>query len=851
LGKCRDFIKGIAYSLGCWLLIILLSGSNFLAVSKADEGYQKNVLILNSYHDSFNWTHEQKDGILNAIKSSRKNVSISVEYMDWKNYNSKDNWDRLYEYYKYKYQNRHLDLIIVTDDAALDFALEYRKVMFSDAPIVFCGVNLEGIRSLIKDQCNVTGVAEEIDPIETLRLALKVNPLIEEIYLLYDNSESGLSTGRLMTETIRSFDPSIKIVSWNDLLFDEIIEELQHLNPNSIVYITTYSSDISNTVYDIEYVIKEVCSLSNVPVYGLYDFALGHGIVGGKMLSGSLQGEYAGQIANRILSGEDIKDIPVLYTNTTNTAFDYRQLIRHEIPLNILPEDSEIINKPFSFYQIYKPLVLVVLSIFFLVIIFVFILLVYIRKLRKMKEDLNKKNEALIASDEKTRKQYEEIVLINEKIRLSDEKLKYQAYHDILTGLPNKLSLYERIATIDSAIGKAIFFVDIDNFKFVNDTLGHTYGDKLLVRVSDKIKRIIHDEGTLYRLSGDEFLILFEHVDDIDKVEDWANKLINNFARDNNEVNVDIRVTFSIGIAVSPMHGEDFEDLIKYADIAMYNAKKSGKNKYVIYNDILKESFMERMAIEKHIPKALENEEFELYFQPQLDIKNNIITGFEALLRWNSPDIGPVAPNKIIEVAEESHIILSLGKWILYKACEFLKLTKEKGYVGLKMSINISILQLLQDNFINELFNALRLNKLEPEDIVLEITETILIESFDEVKEKLNLLREKKINIALDDFGKGYSSLSYLKQLPITTMKIDKSFIDDILKEDDAFLSYVIALGKEIGMSVVAEGVETESQLSYLKQNNCDIIQGYLFSRPQPKEYILDFLAKSENMLKL
>jgi len=167
------------------------------------------------------------------------------------------------------------------------------------------------------------------------------------------------------------------------------------------------------------------------------------------------------------------------------------------------------------------------------------------------------------------------------------------------------------------------------------------------------------------------------------------------------------------------------------------------------------------------------------------------------------------------------------------------------------MSINISILQLLQDNFINELFNALRLNKLEPEDIVLEITETILIESFDEVKEKLNLLREKKINIALDDFGKGYSSLSYLKQLPITTMKIDKSFIDDILKEDDAFLSYVIALGKEIGMSVVAEGVETESQLSYLKQNNCDIIQGYLFSRPQPKEYILDFLAKSENMLKL
>lgn len=356
---------------------------------------------------------------------------------------------------------------------------------------------------------------------------------------------------------------------------------------------------------------------------------------------------------------------------------------------------------------------------------------------------------------------------------------------------------------------------------------------------------IIQNDGTLYRLSGDEFLILYDDVNDIEEVESIAKKLLDDFYKDGSNKNIDMRVTFSIGISIYPTHGYVLDDLIKYADIAMYSAKKQGKNRYIIYNETLNETFLERMTIEKHIPKALENEEFELYFQPQLDIKSNKIIGFEALLRWNSPDIGPIAPNKIIEVAEETHFIIPLGRWILNSACDFLKFTKEKGYSGLTMSINISILQLLQDDFVNQVLNALRENNLGPEDIVLEITETILMESFDEVIDKLSLLRERNINIALDDFGKGYSSLSYLKQLPITTMKIDKLFIDDILIGEDAFLSYIIALGKELGMSVVAEGVEFDSQLSYLIQHNCDIIQGYLFCRPQPKEYILDFLARS------
>lgn len=852
--KQSDVFRRI-YSLAIVVLLLLICCNSHIPSIKAEEVFQKNVLVLNSYHDSFNWTHEQTDGIVDGLRAEGKNVSIAIEYMDWKHYNSQQNWDYLYEYYKYKYESKRINLIITTDDAALIFALEHREEIFSDAPIVFCGVNPEGIRTIIKDSDNITGVAEEIDPVETLKLAMKVNPSIEEIYLMYDNSESGLSTGQLMNETIKNFNPKINVINWNELTFYDILTRVQDLNQNSIVYITTYSSDVNNMQYDIEYAIKEVCARSNVPVYGLYDFGLGHGIVGGQMLSGRLQGENAARIALRILAGEKPDDIPILYTNTTRMGFDYNQLIRYNIPLSVIPKNSEIVNQPFSFYQTYKTLVLSVLGIFILITIFVFVLLFYIGKLKKMKKNLNDKNEELsqlyeelVASDEEMREQYEELVLLNEKKRLSDEKLKYLAYHDPLTGLPNKLSLFEHQSTAESFVeyGKALYFIDIDNFKFVNDTLGHDYGDRLLIKVSDKLNRIVKDEGILYRLSGDEFVVLLEQIDDINQIESFAQKLLDEFSRNYDSESVDPRISFSVGVAISPLHGSNLEELLRYADIAMYRAKKQGKNKYIIYNETMKANFLERITIEKNLSKALEHNEFELHFQPQLDIKCNKITGFEALLRWCSPELGQVPPNKIIEVAEETHFIMPLGNWILHKACEFLRTIKDMGYEHLTMSINISILQLLQDCFVDQVLNALNTYNLDPEDIELEITETILMESFEEVIEKLQLLRERNIKIALDDFGKGYSSLSYLKQLPITTMKIDKSFIDGIYEKDDEFLSHVIALGKELGMCVLAEGVEVERQLHYLRQHNCDKIQGYLFSRPRPREHILELLTQSE-----
>jgi EAL domain-containing protein (putative c-di-GMP-specific phosphodiesterase class I) len=260
----------------------------------------------------------------------------------------------------------------------------------------------------------------------------------------------------------------------------------------------------------------------------------------------------------------------------------------------------------------------------------------------------------------------------------------------------------------------------------------------------------------------------------------------------------------------------------------------------------MNEAFTEKVSIEKYMKKALDLNEFELYYQPQLDLKTNRITGLEALLRWNSPDLGPVPTLKFISVAEDTHFIIPLGDWVLQNACIFIKKLEEMGYLELGVSVNISILQLLQDDFIDKVMNIIHSYQINPELLELEITESILVESFERIKAKLQKLRDHHVRIALDDFGKGYSSLSYLKQLPITTMKIDKSFIDYISDQnEDDFVRNIISMGKDLGMSVIAEGVEVKHQLDYLMKNDCDKIQGFYFCKPKTEDGIIQMIKLS------
>lgn len=840
------------------ILLAVFTLSVFFSMSNSIFAYeipaQKNILILHSYSEGLEWTSEQNSGIIETIGKSNDNCVIYAEYMDWKNYPSEKNIESLYNHLKYKYQNKKLDLLITTDDAALNFALENREDIFSNAPIVFSGVNQEAIAQLEGKYKNLTGVIEEIDPSDTIRTALKINPSIENVYVVFDNTESGVSTGRLISEKIEEMKLHLKVKYVNDLKFNELIDLVGKLDNKSMLYFTTYYSDATGEIIEFNLAAREISRHSTIPMYHLYDFGLNKGALGGNMMSGRLYGNYAAELAMRILKGESANDIPIYSPAATREIFDYNQLKRFNIPLGKLPENAEIINKPFSFFEEYKTLVISVISAFLVLLAFLLILLLYLNKIRKMRKELSMSNEELtqtyeelVATDDELRVQLKEVSAIQKTLAVSEEKYTYLAMHDVLTGLPNRRSLFEDANEIlvKNENSAALFFIDMDNFKYINDTMGHEFGDLLIKNASERLMQNLPVKSSLYRLGGDEFILLSQGIKQ-KAAERLASDILRSFEAEVLIRNIGLHVTLSIGIAVYPEHGKNVEELIKSSDIAMYNAKLSGKNKYVVYDGNMNKDFAERMILEKHLHTAMENNEFELYYQPQLDLNSNKVTGLEALLRWKSPELGFVSPMKFIKVAEDTHLIIKLGEWVLIQACDFLSQLHKKGHKELTVSVNISTIQIFQSDFTDKILRILDFYNLDPHFLELEITETVLIQSFEIVYNKLKLLREKGIGIALDDFGKGYSSLSYLKQLPISTLKIDKCFIDNVSlnAENKTITRYIINMGRSMGMSVIAEGVELEEQLDYLKKYACDKMQGYLFSKPLPKDELVKLLGK-------
>ncbi|ACL75007.1 ABC transporter substrate binding protein [Ruminiclostridium cellulolyticum] len=836
-------------------LLLFFESTIVLAIDNAvieDVQPKKNILILHSYNEGLAWTSNQNTGIIEMIDKEYPNTSTYVEYMDWKNYPTSNILSYLSDYFEFKYTQKHIDLIITTDDAAFKFALLNRKQIFSDAPIVFSGVNQEDVSKIAKHYKNYTGVIENIDPTETFRIALRINPNLKKVYVVFDNSESGLSTGRLVMDKVKAMN--LEPIPMNNMSFNELLKVVSKLDNTSIVFFATYYSDGNGKMLEFNLASREISKYSSVPLYHQYDFGLNKGAFGGDMVSGRLCGNYAAKLAVRILKGESASDIKIISPKATRVVFDYEQLKRFEVPVWKLPKTAEIINKPFSFFETYKRLVVYVIGAFSILTLFLVVLLVYIRKIRNIRkqlylsnEELTQTYEELVASDEELRHQLDEIRSIQKSLSQSEEKYNFMALHDVLTGLPNRRSLLEdssRFLGINTGKKTVLLFIDMDNFKYINDTMGHEFGDELINKAGQRLKTALKDLGTLYRLGGDEFILLIYNIENQFEAEDFMSQVLQSFKDEFEIGNSVLHITFSIGAALYPDHGNNIEDLIKCADIAMYKAKEQGKNRYVLYDRDMDKAFSERMTIEKLLHTAMDNNEFEVYYQPQFDLQSQKITGLEALLRWKSSELGNVSPIKFIKVAEDTHLIIPLGEWVLNQACAFVKELHEKGLQGLTVSVNISTIQILQSGFTRKIIDIINSHKLNPECLELEITETILIESFTTVFRKLNKLKKMGIRIALDDFGKGYSSLNYLKQLPISTLKIDKSFIDSVSIDEEGrtITRHIITLGKSLGMTIIAEGVEFNEQLEYLKKYHCDRIQGYLFSKPLPGEDVKKLL---------
>lgn len=431
----------------------------------------------------------------------------------------------------------------------------------------------------------------------------------------------------------------------------------------------------------------------------------------------------------------------------------------------------------------------------------------------------------------------------------SRNELKVLLFLDLLTGLSNRRKLMERLPSFlhdSTSRDKALLYVDIDNIKLINDTMGHVYGDTLLSAIANRIASSLNSPDEIYRLDGDEFIILTTFTT-IPELSAKANNIIALFEEPIAIEKTTIHSSISVGIAIYPLHGTDPAELLKYADIAMYNSKKDGKNRARLFSADMMGSINDRMNIGELLHGALMNNELSVHYQPQVAVSSRKVISFEALIRWKSPVLGNVPPDRFIAVAEETHMIIQIGEWVLWNACKFLRKLHSEGMTDLIMSVNISMLQLIQNDFVPLIRRIVEETGIPANKLELELTESILMESWQVIGNQLNSLRKLGIGIALDDFGKGYSSLSYLHQLPISVLKIDKIFIDGIrdASQDNTITGNIVRIGKKLGLEVIAEGVETEEQFDYLALQQCDRIQGWLFSKALPESEALAFVRQN------
>ena len=432
------------------------------------------------------------------------------------------------------------------------------------------------------------------------------------------------------------------------------------------------------------------------------------------------------------------------------------------------------------------------------------------------------------------------------------EKLRHQAHHDTLTNLPNRTLFKDRLSQniINSKRNSekfALLFIDLDQFKKINDTLGHHVGDEVLIEAAVRLKSVLREEDTLSRLGGDEFTVIIRNIHSIQDSSTVAQKIINSLKDTINVSGHKLHVTSSIGISIYPDDATTDNNLIKYADVAMYKAKDEGRNNYQFYSPEMTAYAFERVVMESSLRVAIKEKQFVVYYQPQMDPKTETIMGMEALVRWNHPDLGLVSPEKFIPIAEESGLIVEIDRLVMREAFEQFTDWYEQGLNPGLLSLNLAMKQLNQDDFLTMLFHTMTEMNFKTTWLELEVTEGQVMNNPEASIEKLKKIHEMGIEIAIDDFGTGYSSLSYLKKLPLDKLKIDQSFIRDIPEDEDdmAITKAIIALGKSLNLKLIAEGVEEIEQKDFLIKHECDLIQGYFYSRPIPAKEIEElFLSK-------
>jgi len=946
-------------------------------MGQSAQAHTPTVLVIHSYNGEYHWTSDINGGIGAELSRWGTPYLLCTEYLDWKRFPDQTNVDNLRETFRHKYKNLKIDVLIVSDDKALQFAASNRKELFGDAPIVFTGIYPESVTRLTGGQGNVTGVYEEQDIRTNLEYALKIQDDARALYIVSDVNESGSAVERHIKDTMIVIAPQIPVLSLSNKPIEEIEATVAKLTQRDIVIIGSYSIDVKGRTFTGETLIGRVAMASKTPVYVLNTHHLGTGAFGGYLLSPWRCGENAGTLARKILAGISADSLPPMSNQSYALMFDWNAVQRYGINPARLPKEAQFLNRETPFLEKYRRETIVVGSVFAALLAMLYILSINLRRAKRLAAELSESNreikqlnENLSRSDEELREQYLQTMAIkedlerseeryrlssigsndaiwdwnaiNDRVQFSDrwyemtgypraaqqdmpiadlihpqdkaaykaalaahergtteilqcemrvrtasggwkwillrgkavrdargkptryagsitdiddrrhkeEEIESLAFYDQLTSLPNRTKAIEMtkqaIQAGDGEASCALIFVDIDNFKVVNDNFGHTTGDLILIRTAELLSSLANEKLSIARFGGDEFIAIVVNTDAAE-VERFARMIISLLSRKIEVKGHNHFLSVSIGAALYPDNAGYPEELFQKADAALHRAKSSGKTKYCFYDLSIQAELLRRMELENGLRMAIENNELSVAYQPQVDLASGRIIALEALARWNHPSLGNVAPGDFIPIAEDSGQIDKIGTFVLRAAARFLKRAEKAGHRQISVAVNVSVKQLQENGFTEEVLAIARDERVDPSKITLEITESFIIDNLVLIVSRLTNLKEAGFRLALDDFGKGYSSLAYLRSLPVHYIKIDKSFIDDISSTDGdrPLVKTIIALAHQLGMKVVAEGVENAEQLGYLRTNGCDVIQGYYYSQPNPEDIVLGQLELS------
>lgn len=671
-----------------------------------------------------------------------------------------------------------------------------------------------------------------------------LNSELESVVMVIDSTPSSQAEYQDMIVEEDDF-PELEFITidMESMTSDEFFEYIKQFDINDMYMNLAALTFKDNEVWTYENVSRREEEVLNTPSYTTMTVGLENGMLGGHLLSHYDQGYAVADMVMRYFQGIPMEEIAFLSESPNVNMVDYNQLVKFELDIERLPEDTIILNYVPTFWDTYRDYMMIAIFVFVAETLIIIALVLNVRGKRKNAKKLLESNHRINKINDELVDTIQELNLTNQELedRIAevderDTKIRKMIYVDELTGLMTRYAISELIQNITSEESKkaAVLLLDIDNFKNINDGFGHSFGDEILRIIGKRFEHIISQNIRISRFGGDEFVIV---VSDYNREEELL-RLIEEV----NEIftepmycdNTQLILTTSMGVSKFPEHGLTIEDLLKRADVALHQSKESGKDTVTIYQMSMDIDFQEKVHFQNLLRKAFDDEELYMNFQPLFSINEERIYGFEALIRWRSDILGQVSPFKMITEAEEMGLIIKLGEWIFKQSFAFAEMMNKNSERPIYISINVSAIQLMYSKFGTRLMDLIEEFDLNPQYVILEMTETTMINDIEAGQHIIKQLSDYGFKISLDDFGTGYSSLGYLKNFAIDILKVDKSFIDHIAESSyDRFLvEAVIKIAKERNIQTVSEGVETLSQYKVLKELGCDSIQGYLFSRP-------------------